>query len=114
MVFCSKCGKELPEKAYFCPKCGARTSNGVQANIPIPKERDYDWEEGLRQLFSAAAKEVEKALEITKEEVEKAFRMAREEIGKATSREIVCPHCGERVLADSRFCRKCGKELVKK
>jgi DUF4097 and DUF4098 domain-containing protein YvlB len=36
MVFCSKCGKDLPENAYFCPACGARTGKGAEANVPMP------------------------------------------------------------------------------
>ena len=27
---CSKCGSELPDKAKFCPSCGARTSNELK------------------------------------------------------------------------------------
>jgi uncharacterized membrane protein YvbJ len=30
MVFCSKCGKELPENAYFCPACGVKTAKGIR------------------------------------------------------------------------------------
>ena len=36
MVFCPKCGKDLPENAYFCPTCGVRTGKGAEANAPIP------------------------------------------------------------------------------
>jgi len=36
MVFCSKCGKDLPENAYFCPTCGVRTGKGAEANVPMP------------------------------------------------------------------------------
>ncbi|MEM3068782.1 MAG: RDD family protein [Nitrososphaerales archaeon] len=31
MPYCWRCGKELPEGARFCPKCGAQTSGPEQA-----------------------------------------------------------------------------------
>ena len=35
-MFCSSCGKELPEGAYFCPKCGARSRMRVEAGVGGP------------------------------------------------------------------------------
>lgn len=94
MVFCSKCGEELPENAYFCPKCGARTRRGVEAGISTP------WEE-LKDALSKMG-----------QEIEKAFKTTRESIRESTSREqVVCSHCGEKNLGYARFCYKCGKEL---
>jgi len=56
--------------------------------------------------------DVEKAFSVAGREIEKAFKRAREEIGEATRREpVVCSHCGEKNLADARFCCKCGKKL---
>jgi len=105
MGFCSKCGEELPENAYFCPKCGVRTSKGKEANIPIPREN-------LGDVFSDVGEEMGKAFSIASREIEKAFKTAKEEIEKAISRAyIVCPHCGNRNHVDALFCQKCGKEL---
>jgi uncharacterized RDD family membrane protein YckC len=36
MVFCSKCGKELPEGAIFCPNCGASVQASATASAPSP------------------------------------------------------------------------------
>jgi len=92
MVFCSKCGKELPENAYFCPSCGVRTGKGVEANVPLPYE---DW----KDMFSEIGKEMERAFSTAAEEMKKAFETAREEIRRATSREpVVCSNCGEKNL----------------
>ncbi len=94
VVFCSSCGEELPEDANFCPKCGVRTSKGVEAGVTTPL-RD------LRDAFSRMG-----------EELEKAFKRAREEFREATAGEpVVCSNCGEENFAYARFCYKCGKKL---
>lgn len=36
-MYCSKCGEELPEDAYFCPKCGHRTPKGVEEGVAYPR-----------------------------------------------------------------------------
>ena len=105
MVFCSKCGEELPEKAYFCPKCGVKTSMGVEAGISVP------WDD-LKDTFSKMGEELEKAFTIAGKEMEKAFKKARNKMKEVTSREPVpCLNCGEKNVADAKFCYKCGKKL---
>lgn len=105
MVFCSSCGKELPEGAYFCPKCGVKTSKGAEAGISSPVE-------DLKDAFSKMGEEIEKAFTIAGRELDKAFKRAREEIREATTRKpVVCSHCGEKNSAGARFCYKCGKKL---
>lgn len=105
MVFCTNCGEELPENAYFCVKCGVRTTKGKEENVPPPRE---DW----RDAFTQVGKELDKAFTTAAKEIEKAFQTAREEFRKATSREtVVCKHCGARNSAEGRFCTGCGKEL---
>jgi ribosomal protein L40E len=105
MVFCSKCGTELPEDAYFCPKCGVRTRKGVEAGVTTT------WVE-VRDEFSKIGVEIEKAFTKAGKEIEKAFKTARESIkesiGEAT---IVCSHCGEKNDRGAKFCYNCGKEL---
>jgi len=105
MVFCSKCGKKLPENAYFCPKCGVRTREGIEAGISTP------WEE-LKTAFSRVGEEMEKAFLTASREIEKAFKTAREEIKEVTKREpVVCSNCGEKNSVEDEFCYKCGKKL---
>jgi len=105
MTFCSNCGEKLPENAYFCPRCGARTIEGAEAGMATP------WED-LREAFSKMGTEIEKAFSVAGKEMEKAFKTARDKIKVATSREpIACPHCGEKNSADAKFCYKCGKKM---
>ena len=97
MAFCSHCGEELPENAYFCLKCGVISSKGVKAGVSYP----WNWE-----------KEVEKTLSTVTKEVGKAFDTVRENIRKTTSKEpTTCPICSEKNVYGSKFCYKCGKVL---
>ena len=98
MVFCTQCGENLPENAYFCFKCGLRTLKGVEAGVSYP----WNWE-----------KEAEKALSTAAQEMEKAFNSIRESITKSIKKEpIICPNCGEKNQPNSKYCTKCGKELT--
>lgn len=103
MVFYSKCGEELPENAYFCPKCGVKTVKGIEAVVSAP------WED-LKDAFHRMGEEIEKAFSIAGREMERAFERARKEIREATSR-VVYSQCGEKNFVDARFCYKCGKKL---
>jgi len=106
MVFCYKCGEELSENTYFCSKCGARTKKGAEAGIAAARE-------DLKDAFTKMGEEIEKAFSIAATEIKKAFKTAREEIREAVSREpVVCSSCGEKNIADARFCYKCGKKLA--
>ncbi len=105
MVYCSKCGKKLPEDAYFCPACGAVTSEGVKAGARTASDE-------LRDAFSKMSKELEKAFEVASREVREAFERARENIRQSNQdKTAVCASCGEKNAVTSSFCRKCGKKL---
>lgn len=97
MVFCSHCGEELPENAYFCLICGVMTSKGVETGVSYP----WNWE-----------KEMEKTISTATREVEKAFKTVKEGIRKSIKRDpVICPHCKEKNVYGSKFCYKCGKTL---
>jgi len=104
MTFCSKCGAELSEGASFCSKCGASTNKSV-VNIALPVG---EWKDTLARINE----ELNKAYAVASKEIENAFTKAREEIRKATSQETEsCPNCGEKNIADSRYCNKCGAKI---
>lgn len=42
-MYCAKCGKELPEDAYFCPKCGHKTPGGEEAGVSYPLFHSRRW-----------------------------------------------------------------------
>jgi len=109
MVFCSKCGKELPENAYFCPTCGVRTGKGVEAGVSLPyRDMFSDMGKEMEKALAKAAEETKKALDKAKEELDKA----REDFRKAISQETIsCSSCGEKNPANAKFCRKCGRKL---
>jgi len=99
MVFCSRCGEELPENAYFCLKCGVRTIKGIEADVAPP----WNWEQQAEQALSKVAKEMEKALETVREGVRKSIK--RE--------PVICSNCGEKSRGYTKFCYKCGAKLDK-
>lgn len=76
MVFCTKCGKELPEKAYFCPNCGVKTAEGEEAKVSMP----------YGEMFSEMEKQLEKAFLTASEEIKNVLNKAREEVKRATNR----------------------------
>lgn len=40
-MFCSKCGKEMPEKAQFCPHCGNPTALAGPVVQPVAAPQNY-------------------------------------------------------------------------
>ena len=104
-MFCSKCGEELTENALFCPKCGVRTSKGVEEGISTPRDE-------LREGLSNIGQEIEKAFSIAAREIDESFKTARESIHKSTQRKTrVCPHCGDKNPEYATFCYHCGERL---
>ena len=111
IVFCSHCGDEVPDDMNFCPRCGVRTVKGVEANVPIPRQRN--WEEELESAAERIGEEMEKALTITGQELEKAVRRIKEKMQTTTAKEMVnCTKCGEQNQKGTNFCFKCGNELA--
>lgn len=103
LASCEKCGRELPEDAFFCPKCGVRTPRGRK------EETKFPWQDALAEV----GEEIDRALSVAAKEIEKGLETAKEEIRKATSKEtMICPECKEVSYADARFCWGCGKKLV--
>jgi predicted amidophosphoribosyltransferase len=107
MVYCPKCGEELPEEAAFCPKCGRRTGEPLEEGVSLPMDE-------LRKGLAEAGEEIEKALQVAAKEIDKAFRTARENIREQTrGRTVACPDCGEKNPDYAKFCYSCGKALEK-
>ncbi|UCD43991.1 MAG: DUF4097 family beta strand repeat protein [Candidatus Bathyarchaeota archaeon] len=63
MLYCTKCGEELPDDANFCHKCGERTEKGIEESAPEVSHRRADWEDELEEAVSSAAKGVEEGLQ---------------------------------------------------
>jgi DNA-directed RNA polymerase subunit RPC12/RpoP/RNA polymerase subunit RPABC4/transcription elongation factor Spt4 len=105
MVFCTRCGKLLPEGAYFCPNCGVRTIKGREAGVPIPID---EWKEA----FHKAGQEMEKAFSVAAKEIEEVFKNVRAGFEESTKkRTVACPQCGERNLKEASFCHNCGRKF---
>jgi len=132
MVFCSKCGAELPDDVFFCPKCGARTARGAdegvephwrkeldQALQKASKSLDAGVSEARRSLEEVArdlGPELEQAkagLRDTAEDVGEELRGVAERLRGRRKREgFHCPSCGARNVETAKFCVECGKAIV--
>lgn len=105
MVHCSNCGDRLPKNAFFCPKCGKKTVEAVERNIPGPSDE-------IKEAFTKMSQELEKAFSEAAKEISTAFQTASENIQKSLPREqIVCSNCGIENPSNAVFCYNCGKKV---
>ncbi|MCW4040857.1 MAG: zinc-ribbon domain-containing protein [Candidatus Bathyarchaeota archaeon] len=96
-MFCSQCAEELPDTAYFCLKCGVKTSSGIEAGVASP----WNWE-----------KEVEKTVTNVAQDLGRAVDTVRENVRKAINKDPrFCAKCGDKNHAESKFCYHCGSAL---
>ena len=78
MVYCSNCGSQLADDAYFCPKCGTKTDRGKAAKATYPADE-------LRDAFYQVGAELERAFTIAAQETHKAILKARDNLQQKTS-----------------------------
>ncbi len=115
MVYCSKCGAQIAEDAYFCPKCGTKTQAGKNAKVTYPTDE-------IQDAFYRVGTELERAFTIAAHETHAALKRASENIQQKTSssetnetkqeKTIICPNCGAKNMQGTFFCFSCGKKIV--
>ena len=106
MVYCSKCGTQLPESSFFCPKCGVRTEAGIAAGATIPMVEE------VREAFIKAGKEMEKAFNTAAKEMEDVYRKARDNYRESRAKSSpVCAKCGNKDIGNAAYCPKCGNKM---
>ncbi len=67
MVYCIKCGKDLPDDAYFCSACGHRTSRAEEEGVPA--RQDLSTLEGsIETMVSQAVRTIEETVRSATEE----------------------------------------------
>jgi len=65
--YCIKCGKELPDDAYFCSACGQRTSKAEEEGVPA--RHDLSRLEGsIETMVSQAVRTIEETVKSATEE----------------------------------------------
>jgi predicted amidophosphoribosyltransferase len=107
-VFCSHCGNAIPDDVNFCPKCGVRTVKGVEQNVPLPGQGN--WEERFESTVETIGEELEKAFSTARRQLEQAYHRTKESMRK-TSDTVNCPNCGETNQNDTNYCYRCGTKL---
>ena len=111
MVYCSKCGTQIPDDAYFCARCGTKTEAGKTAQADYPTD-------ALRTALYQTGIELEKAFIFAAHEIQTAFNHVNEEMHQKPSQNssqqtdiIICTNCGAKNPSDAIFCGCCGKKL---
>ena len=67
MVYCIKCGKELPEDAYFCSACGQRTSRADEEGVPARLDHST-LESNIETMVNQAVRTIEETVRSATEE----------------------------------------------
>ena len=78
MVYCSNCGAQIADDAYFCPKCGTKTEKGKAAKAAYPSDE-------LRDAFYQVGIELERAFTIAARETHQAILKARDNLQQKTA-----------------------------
>jgi ribosomal protein L40E len=115
MVYCSHCGAQVAEDAYFCPKCGTKTLAGKQAKVMYPTDE-------LQDAFYHVGQELERAFTIAAHETHAAFRRVSENVQQKNTAPtdsqtqqangVTCPSCGAKNVQGAVFCVSCGKKIA--
>ena len=112
MVYCSNCGAQIADDAYFCPRCGTKTQAGKTAKAVYPADE-------LRDVFYQVGIELEKAFTLAAHETQAAFRRVSEEIRQkpassqpAQEDTVACSSCGAKNSSSAIFCSSCGKKIA--
>jgi hypothetical protein len=69
MVFCMKCGQELPSDAIFCHKCGDRVKEVTEAEARDVTRTGSDWKGDLENAVGTAVRSVEDGLQTAFESI---------------------------------------------
>lgn len=83
MPYCTNCGKQVDDDAFFCARCGTRTRHGAEAHVSIPFPSDemsaafHKMADEMEKTFSKVADEVQKS-EVTEEAKESFYRVGKE------------------------------------
>jgi uncharacterized membrane protein YvbJ len=107
MVYCSNCGAQIADDAYFCPKCGKKTQAGKAAKAAYPPDE-------LQDAFYQVGIELERAFTIAARETHQAILKARDNFQQkqAQPKTVTCPKCGTKNPVGSVFCISCGTRLA--
>jgi DUF4097 and DUF4098 domain-containing protein YvlB len=62
MVYCTKCGAEIPEGANFCQRCGTKTAKGSDPDRS-------GWEADVESALQSAVRSIEEGFRVAKESI---------------------------------------------
>ena len=131
MVYCSKCGAEVGDDVFLCPKCGARTARGANEGVEPHWRKDLDkalqtasksLDTGIREArrsLEEVARDLGPELEQAKEGLSRTAEDVGEELRGVADRlkdrrkkeGFHCSACGTKNAENAKFCVKCGTAI---
>jgi ribosomal protein L40E len=107
LIYCSNCGTQIADDAYFCSKCGTKTEKGRAAKAVYPADE-------LRDAFYQVGTELEKAFNMAARETRSAIQKAKENWQQKPpyQQNVTCSKCTTDNPNGSVFCRSCGTRLT--
>lgn len=106
MTYCINCGQKIPDDAFFCPKCGAKTQKGIEANVAPSAEE-------LREAFKRVGVEFERAFLLVAKEMHTAVQKATENT-QSKPKTVECQNCKAKMLSNAIYCQNCGTKQSSK
>jgi len=103
LVYCSNCGAQIADDAYFCPKCGVKTKKGRDNDVLYPTDR-------LTDAFYAVGVELEKAFNQAARETHAAIQRAKDNLPPRMN--VTCPKCNTKNPSGAIFCINCGNRIA--
>ena len=106
MVYCSNCGAQLSDDAYFCQSCGTKTDKGKAAKVVYPADE-------LRDTFYQVGMELEKAFNMAARETHSAIQKAKENWQQKPPQlqTVTCTKCSTKNPQGSIYCHSCGIKM---
>ncbi len=107
MVYCSNCGTQIADDAYFCSKCGTKTDKGNAAKAIYPPDE-------LRDVFYQVGIELEKAFNTAARETHAAIKQAKENWQQKPPQPqtVTCSKCTNKNPNSAVYCYSCGTKLA--
>jgi len=88
--YCSNCGAQIADDAYFCSKCGTKTDKGKAAKAIYPSDQ-------LRGAFYQVGIELEKAFNMAARETHSVIQKVKENWQQtAPQQTVTCSKCSQR------------------
>lgn len=108
LIKCPECGREISDKASFCPGCGCPASEFVKSSVFMDTQSELDRlaDEIFAEMPTARLKSKQKLMKVAGISLKEADEMIEERYG----RYKLGKKAGN--FPDTKFCPYCGSENI--